>query len=95
MLLLLLAGKNPVSVGNISPPPDKTRQRHMPQLPPPPQAEGRNILLEANDASSVVPAGVSTVRSSLIVMRRLPAGMEVGFGHQQDDYQQQGARPEI
>ena len=31
-----------VSVGRIAPPPDRTRTRHWPQVPPPPQADGTN-----------------------------------------------------
>src|SRR5690606_18512800 len=34
----------PTSVGRTSPPPSSTTHLHSPQVPPPPQAEGRNIF---------------------------------------------------
>ena len=61
-----------VSVGRISPPPESTCTRHWPQLPLPPQADGRNTLLMAIVDSSEPPEGASTVRWLLMFIATLP-----------------------
>ena len=66
--------KKPVSVGSIVPPPSRTWQRHMPQLPPPPHADGRNICSLANVASNELPGSTSISFSSLILIFTLPCG---------------------
>ena len=44
-----------VSVGRIEPPPSITWHLHMPQVPPPPQADGRKISLADSVFKSVLP----------------------------------------
>ena len=53
--------KKPVSVGRISPPPSVTWHRHIPQVPPPPQAEGRKILLLLSVDNNVLPDSTSEI----------------------------------
>ena len=60
------------SVGRISPPPAVTCTLHWPQLPLPPQAEGRNTFLVASADSSGAPEATSTFLSLLIVTSTLP-----------------------
>ena len=55
--------KNPVSVGRMEPPPSSIWQRHMPQVPPPPHAEGSRILLLLRVVRSVFPGSVTISRS--------------------------------
>ena len=45
----------PASVGKISPPPSNTWHLHKAQVPPPPQAEGKNIFSADNADNSVEP----------------------------------------
>src|SRR5690606_5324263 len=49
----------PNSVGSTSPPPSSTTHLHVAQVPPPPQAEGRNICCMARVVSSELPAGAT------------------------------------
>ena len=70
--LISLREKWTVSVGRISPPPLTTCTLHWPQLPLPPQAEGRNTLLSAMVESRGFPELASTVVSLLMVMVTLP-----------------------
>ena len=60
------------SVDSISPPPDSTTHLHCAQVPPPPQAEDRKMLLSARVCSSLPPAGTTMVFSPLISMLTSP-----------------------
>ena len=60
------------SVGSISPPPAVTCTLHCPQLPLPPQAEGRKTSLVAMAESRGTPEATSTFLSLLIVTVTLP-----------------------
>src|SRR6056297_3560969 len=51
--------KNPVSVGRMVPAPDSTWHLHMPHVPPPPQAEGKNNSFSLKVESKVLPGWVS------------------------------------
>ena len=63
-----------VSVGKTSPPPSRTIHLHSPHVPPPPQAEGKNIFCSANALSNLPPMGTETdfSSSSLIVILAEP-----------------------
>ena len=63
-----------ISVGNMLPPPVVTRTLHCPQLPFPPQAEGRCTPLLDSVARSDEPVSTSISFLSLIFMRILPEG---------------------
>src|SRR5690606_13907499 len=54
------------SVGSISPPPLVTMHLHCAQVPPPPQAEDRKMLLAARVCSNLPPAATVMVFSPLI-----------------------------
>src|SRR5690606_22891979 len=60
------------SVGSISPPPLSTMHLHWAQVPPPPQAEDRKMLLAARVCNSLPPAGTVMVRSPLISILTSP-----------------------
>src|SRR5690606_319775 len=63
-----------VSVGRADPPPESTWHSHWMQVPPPPQAEGRNIFLAPKVESREFPEETSTFFSPLIVMVTGPEG---------------------
>ncbi len=73
--------KKPVSVGRISPPPFVTRHLHMPQVPPPPQAEGRNIFSFESVERSDDPGLTVSSLSPLIVTLTLPEGVSFAFAY--------------
>ena len=60
------------SVGSISPPPSTTFTRHWPQLPFPPQAEGRKTFCDAMVESRESPAGTLKDFSPLTVISTSP-----------------------
>jgi len=70
--------KNPVSVGRIDPPPSITWHLHMPQVPPPPHAEGRKTPLDDNVESRVDP-GETVSSLSLIITFTSPFGVSLSF----------------
>ena len=70
--LISLRVKCTASVGRISPPPSVTRTLHWPQLPLPPQAEGRKTFSVARAERSGRPDSTLTLRSSLMVTVTLP-----------------------
>ena len=70
--------KNPTSVGRIVPPPSSTRHLHWPQLPLPPQADGRKIFCSARVASSELPGVTSTsFWPSLMLILTFPDGVSL------------------
>ena len=60
------------SVGSIEPPPSLTMHLHCAQVPPPPQAEGRNRPVSARVCSSLPPAGTVIFFSPLMSMVTSP-----------------------
>src|SRR5690554_2236562 len=68
------------SVGRILPPPSCTLQVHWIQVPPPPQAEAKNIFSLLKVFKRVSPAFTSSTLSPLIVILSLPGG-EIGRAH--------------
>ena len=64
------------SVGRISPPPSLTIHLHWIQVPPPPQADGKNILLSPRVDNSVLPDETSTSVSPLINSFTGPEGIK-------------------
>ena len=57
-----------ISVGNGSPPPSNTLHLHCKQEPPPPQADGKKILLFPKVVKSVLPPPTSISFSPLILI---------------------------
>jgi len=68
-----------VSVGRISPPPEITWHLHCTQVPPPPQADGRNILLSPRVESKVPPEPTSISCSPFIRILTGPEGVSTDF----------------
>src|SRR5665648_281799 len=59
--------KKPVSVGRMAPPPSSTWHLHMPQVPPPPHAEGRKMSLPESVESRLDPG--ETISSRSLIFR--------------------------
>ena len=74
---ICLRVKKPTSVGKIEPPPSTTRHLHWPQLPLPPQAEGRYTFCSARVLMRVLPTGTVSSLSSLMVIFTSPLGMSL------------------
>ena len=69
------------SVGRMVPPPAGTWQRHCTQVPPPPQADGRNTPALPSVVSRVLPPSTSRVRSPLMTSLRVPLGDRRDFAN--------------
>ena len=80
LLVICFLLKKPTSVGRIVPPPDITRHLHCPQLPLPPQADGRKIFSAANVASNEEPGVTSTTfEPSFMFIFTVPLGVSLAF----------------
>src|SRR5687767_15665466 len=69
------------SVGKISPPPANTWHLHRAQVPPPPQADGRNIFLLPKVVSRVEPPSASTIFCPLINILTSPEVVSFAFAY--------------
>ena len=70
-----------VSVGRASPPPSCTWHSHCIQVPPPPQAEGKNIFSLLKVVSNVEPLSTSISLSPFMVITTFPEGKSLDFAN--------------